>query len=75
MLTMLGSGGERGPVILPAFKAGDPDSVGVVGSTPTRFRQGPATAVLLMTISPTICLIRKQVALRRRAWPTGVYGV
>ncbi len=39
MLTMLGSGGERGPVILPAFKAGDADSVGVVGSTPTRFRQ------------------------------------
>ncbi len=23
----------------PAFKAGDPDGVGMVGSTPTRFRQ------------------------------------
>jgi hypothetical protein len=39
ILQRVQSGGETGPVTCPAFKAGDSDSVGVVGSTPTRFRQ------------------------------------
>ena len=33
-----GCGGAKGPVTLPAFKAGDSGSAGMVGSTPTRFR-------------------------------------
>jgi hypothetical protein len=40
-------GGEWGPVILPAFKAGDPTLASrMVGSTPTRFRQKRAPCLL-----------------------------